>query len=303
MNSSNQTTSLSEKATLILQYMIVVFTTIGIGLNIVTFAIFTHKKFQRMAFSFYFRVLLVSDIFHMIINYRIFPKVVYTRSLDRAWIGLCELLEYLSYIAGAVSIWTIGLILLDRFLIIAYLQRISIIKKRKFQILAVFIVFVFNSLYYVTIPIYREVMPQNESSNLSHSYYCTYLNQDKAFIVYWSDLINMVLGCLIVNNVLTTLTLICIYESRKRTNHLETQINRDIKFAINSIVLNFFVFIFQTPISVILIVNNYYGQSNVLFSIGVLLFTFRCSISFIANMISNSIFYSQALIIFRLKSK
>lgn len=296
--------STEDKVTYILEYTMLAFTLIGIGLNIFTFVVFLQKKFHKMAFSFYFRILLTSDTLLLLVNFNYFFEIVYSRSLDHIWIGFCKLLQYISYVSGAVSIWTISLILLDRFLSIAYCNRFLIIKKRRFQVLTVLLVIVINSIYYITIPIYRKL---HENTSVNSSPICSYIDQRKAFIVYWSDLINMVLGCLILNNVLTALTLSCIFNSRKRIHKEETYLMsnlrfQDIKFAFNSIALNVVIFVCQTPISIILILSIYRGQSYSLFSVGLLLFTFRCSMSFVVNMVSNSIFYSQVLVILKLKS-
>lgn len=183
--------------------------------------------------------------------------------------------------------------MLDRLVTIAYRHRFPIVRKKSFQISLVILVVVYNSIYYLTIPVFKQIVIVQETNYSTYRIACSYGNREQEFIVYLSDFVNITFGNLIVNNILTALTLVQISRSRKRAIH-HRRSKRDRKFAVNSIVLNVVMFVFETPVLIILVVNSYRNQeSDLLFSIGVLFFTVKCSSSFIVNMITNSIFYSE----------
>lgn len=285
----------------VLQYSMVVISTVGIILNILTYLVFQRKRFKKTSFSFYFKALIISDILMLVFNYRVFLNILYKISLDNMNQFLCKFLEYTGYIIGSVNVWIVSLILFDRLVSIVFLQRLSFIKTRMFHFGSVLAVITVSALIYIPMPYFREFLAPNQESNQSNNSLICWYPGDSSLITYWLDMANMLLGCLLSNNILAIITMFHIYRSRKRCQRLDKSVAKDIKFAINTIVLNIVIFLLQTPVSIILIIVEYLKDElivEILFSFGVLLIAIKCSTALLVNLTSNSIFYSEFLKIF-----
>jgi hypothetical protein len=112
--------------------------------------------------------------------------------------------------------------------------------------------------------------------------------------MYWVDLINLTVVTHFVNNFFSSLTICNVLRTRKNALMTLHQI-RDRKFAINSVFLNLECFILKTSILIVLIVGfylNFESKSSykATFAIAEILFTLECAISFLVNILVNSIF-------------
>lgn len=281
-----------------IQYLIVALSLLGIVCNVLTFLVFQRKRFQNLSFAFYFKSLIVCDSILLVINYRLFVNIIFHNVIDDLGNFSCRCFEYVSYLIGGLSFWLIDLNLLDRLLFIVYFQRLAILRNRRFQIGAVCALVALNALIYTPMPFFRQIvqLTSTQAEINGKNYSCQYMSSTDSDIVYWIDLTNVVLAELVVNNVLSVASIVFINKSRKRANCIDTNVSKNIKFAITMLVLNLVVFVLQTPVSIILLLINKkrlqfsYGQVQILYSIGILLFTINCASLLAINLLSNSIF-------------
>lgn len=117
---------------------------------------------------------------------------------------------------------------------------------------------------------------------------------------------------MIINNILAIVLIVFIYKSRKRIiSNLNGNITRrrqnrtevrDRKFALNSIVLNICCFVLILPLQFDLCFSVYLQWSpeltQMMFTIGVTLFTVLNGSTFFINLTVNSLFYDEFMAIF-----
>lgn len=104
-----------------------------------------------------------------------------------------------------------------------------------------------------------------------------------------------------------------IYKSRQRIianligTHKSRKEERDRKFALNSIVLNLTCFVLMLPLQFDLCFSAYLKWSadlnQMMFTIGVTVFTIQNASSFFINISVNSVFYAEFLIMFGLRRR
>jgi hypothetical protein len=135
---------------------------------------------------------------------------------------------------------------------------------------------------------------------------CSVQDPSKANIIYLTNLVNLTMLTFGVNNILTGLTLVFLFRSRNKFNassHTHTNpshtvtAHRDRKFAINSVVLDLICFVCKTPLLVCLACSTYLNfppeEMNMLFTIGVCIYTIENAQSFFTNYFVNSIFHAE----------
>lgn len=305
--------TLNEKQiTNILQYSLLVITLVGASLNVITFMVFMRKKFNNMAFPFYFRILLISDSFILLHSFRVFLDLVFSYNVDLFSIVLCKLNEYSIYVAQSISVWIFCIILLDRLVSIIFGAKMPIFRKRKFQILLVSLVFTYSILFYLPLPLFLEISlttnssPIFENETISTFKNCLIITKFEYLIIYWMDFSNLITVTLGINNVLVMITLIYIFRTRKNVQQSDRTAIRDRKFAINSIAVNLLSLICALPMLVLLILGKYLelNQDSIklIYSLGEFFNDIRYSSTFFVNMCSNSIFYSELTIMVRSRS-
>ena len=136
-------------STLILLRKVIVYTFpvisfIGFITNIISFVIFSRKRFENTIFSTYFRFYLVFEIINPI-----FPINKMFELNFEMYFGLisdfcCKLRRFFSNFNSSNTPWFLVIISLDRFLSIAYPTRFLLRKKPIFQILISFFIIGIN---------------------------------------------------------------------------------------------------------------------------------------------------------------
>ena len=282
---------------------------VGLIFNTISLVVFSRKTFQNTIFSTFFRCLCVSDIITLLfrIEYLFNYEVADFRSNS---IHLCKIIYYFVYMIPSFSIWVLVVISIDRFLSIVYPTRFLFRKLKRNQILALFLVFIFQSIYWLPVPFLAYISINNGTTNETVSYYCEY----GTITVDIMDLFYSSLFPLFLMFISTSLTLKTIFRSRMKSQNNHQQQNqsaikpKDIKFAISSISLNVFFFIFNIPLTVYSLIHNFFKLESefkeLLYSVCELLFHVNYSTLFFVSYYFNSIFRKEFLrLIKELKSK
>jgi hypothetical protein len=320
--------SLVDKVTFVFQFLTIAVAFIGIAGNLATFVVLSRRAFKKFSFPYYLRVKMLADIYILLHSFRHFSAFFFDASIDLTTEIVCKLAEYTVYVVSEVSIWHLTLIGADRFLSIVFPQRFKIIKKRQFQMILTLLVSLYGVFLYLPMPIYYTLSIQNAGdtqllpdfnsittlSNWSNSSSfvstCSVQEEDKANIINLISLVDTIMLVFFVNNLLTALTLVFLFRSRRKfsaSNSRTTQANsapsstaiKDRKFAINSVVLDLVSFVCKTPLLTLLVCSAYLDigpeEMNMLFTIGVCIYTIENAQSFFTNFLVNSIFHDEFL--------
>jgi hypothetical protein len=236
----------------IIVYSFPVITLIGLITNSISFLIFSQKKFQNTAFSIYYRVYLVFEIFNFLCPINKMFELNFEMYLSLVSNFFCKFRYYFTYSNYAIPPSLLVIISCDRFLCIAYPSKFLFRKKISFQITMSLFAIGYNYCVYIPLWYYYLTEKINNQTNQTITK-CESPGQ-------WIELINlfqelMIPFCLMF--LFTSLTLRTVFNSRKASLNNSANIkSKDMKFAVSSITINILFLILRIPYFFLLLTNN-----------------------------------------------
>ena len=123
-----------QQLTYIFQNLQIVVAAIGIVGNVLNFVVFMRKRFSNFSFSFYSKIMVVTDIIVLLHSFRHWAAFMFDDgNIDLVAQFFCTIDEYQPYVTSFISLWLLSLISVDRLITIAYPNRFNVIKKKWFQ--------------------------------------------------------------------------------------------------------------------------------------------------------------------------
>lgn len=297
----------------VISYPMIIIALIGTISNSLTFAVFMRKKFEKYSFPIYFKFMAISDTI-VLIHSISFPVAILTKFNVQISSELaCKLTDYVKFVSGTISLLLLTLIGFDRMLTITLPQKFKALKKKHIQILLIFIICIGCIGVYICLPLNTHLT--------KHPYFNRFKNQTIILSVT-CDINNLSLNnigivielipVLLVNNVLTTITILYVFKSRaKFANNASRLLSstqrrtllRDLKFAINAITLNLFSFTCKSPYLLYVYYVQYISIPLVCIiqAVVLLLFAIDNASSFFVNILVNSLFRDEFLIMIKIK--
>ena len=297
-----------EQITFIFQNIQAFIAIIGIIGNMLAFAVFLRKPLRNHSYAFYFRVLAWTDSFVLIHAFRHWLRIVADFDVDLLGEFFCRFNEFQPFFASSTSFWIRLLIIFDRLIRVVYPEYFRIIRRKWFLFTAVLILFLYNAILHLILPLnYRlETIEQSDNSTRLVCYLPMEIQRINFTISFLNILISAMFTCILNYKLISS-----IFYSRKNIrNKLQRQHSfmiKDRNFAISSIVLTLFCvfceFIFGTSTLVALNLNLNPTQIELVFTVSVTIALVNLSSVFFINMFMNSIFYKEFFALFRNDSK
>lgn len=186
------------KIAYIFQYMGVCVSVVGIVGNLLTFIVFMRKRFAHNSFSFYIKILILSDTIVLLNSFRIWAAFILDWNVDIIWPFFCTIGEYLPKVCSSVSLWLLALIAFDRWISIAYPNRFGLFKNRLFQTFLVCFICLANLIYNIIWPLNFRI--QNDfvfdaQNNVTNVVVSCVIDPSLDQIGDWLLFINLVLVC------------------------------------------------------------------------------------------------------------
>lgn len=274
---------------------------VGILGNMLSIRVFSQKDLKNHSYSFYWRILSISDSFVLISTFKLWSNHVLGVSLQTISPLFCTLNEYHTYVASFISTWMLALISFDRFLVIVYPNRFKLFRRRPFQSILVFIVVLYSILVNLRIPLNNrlEVFESFNSSKTITIIIChlprSVHNWNFYLILSNTFVVNCVINCALDIKVFFSIRAARV-KSHRIVNGLLSTV-RDRKFAITSIVLNVSSSLLKLPFALGIYVSGYYNLSRdqhhmILTITGAIAVLDNCDLFFV-NLFVNSIFYRE----------
>lgn len=297
------------KVAYVFQYIQIIFATIGIVSNTLTFCVYMRKRLRKYSFSLYMKVMVCMDTLGMMHSYRTWASFILGANLDLVATFFCKVDNYQPYVEATISQWLLVFISLDRLITIAFPNRFVILKNLYFQLGIIIFAVLYSALILIEMPLSYEIVNQNLDPNSTDLNLACVSSKSGDFL--WINLVNLIVVVVFLNNILNALMVVFIFRSRRRINTNMTSRKvakkRDRTFAINVVFLNLTSTLCKIPFSVTLLVANYAQLSGdqilMLFNIVVSISIFDGGLSFFVNMFVNSVFYNEFLVMFRLKKE
>ena len=316
--SSSKAQNIMTKLTTIIVYFYPIIAIVGAAANLISFKIFSNKKFEKTIFSSYFRFITLADTFTLILPLNKFLELnlnIYIQNMSEY---LCKYRMYMTYVIPPISGWTLALISLDRLISIVKPTKFLFRKSRIFQFMLCGSILAFNFVFYLPILFASKFKiddQQTDYENISNKtvYFCEF---NSINYLYWMDLFNSVLIPFTFMLTFTIFTLRALFKSRNKANkHHQNQNKRrskkkkkkvknntnknDLKFAITSVTLNLIFLILNIPFCLYVVIYEYikvkidHDMDSLIFSITLLFYYSNFLSVFFINVIVNSLFKAE----------
>ena len=267
--------------------------------NTLQFIVFSRKKFAKFSSRNFYCVLATQDTFYIIYSLTINELLSYFGiDYQDISIALCRFTSFIIFAFSPISGWIIAFISIDKFISICYPSK-EIIRSGKFQALILSLIYFYNIVYYIPVPIFAESINQNKSSNLSSENGCK-----RTSFFYTMDLFNLALIPFALMLTFSILLIIKIFKTRLRLLSFtlpndRKRLMKDVKFSLSSIVLNLSYILLTLPICVADL-NEFSDEIN---EIIYHLYYLNYLANFYILMATNSIFRKEFFAITRLKPR
>ena len=294
-------------------YSFPLITLIGLITNTISFVIFSGKKFQNSIFSTYFRFLLLFHTLNLISPSNKLLEWNFDFYFSQLSNFSCKIRYWFFYVNFAIAAWFQVIISIDRYLAISLPTKFILRKKFQFQIITSFIIIGFNCCMYIPSLMYY-LKINNESSPIINQ--TTKSNYKCTSPGIWADFMDLFQStvlpfCLMI--LFTLLTIRTVFKSRRSsTNSSLSSVNKskDIKFAFTSILTNIIFILFNLPVFLVDLINDYTKVTDGLFDVylvfnAISYFVYYSNnfLTFFINYYVNSMFKKELLIVLNVVSK
>jgi hypothetical protein len=268
--------------------------------NILSFYIFSRKKFKNTIFSFYFRVSILFYSLYLIILIDFYVSREWNIDFRIHSNWTCKLRYYYANVMTPIPHYIMAFVSIDRFLTIVHPTKFLFRNKISFKLGFCFGSTLFNLIYYVPDLLFYGL--QVEIDNQTSFENKTSCKRNETFLSYLNFL-NDALVPFGIMMIFTILLIKSIHESRKRARSSSVSAtssisksnrskSKDIRFAISSIVVNL-VFIFLTLQAYSILFIDYFYDLFLLSDLFFLFYYCKFGSVFFVSYFTNSIFRNE----------
>lgn len=277
----------------------------GIVTNILAICVFSRKSLRIYSYSFYCRIKAASDILISVYIIRNWTLFIMDFDIDGTTEFLCILNKCLAQIAGMLSLGMLVVISLDRLLLVMYPNRFGVLKKRWFQLIAVFSVIVYSCCLNLVLPLNTQYVVSQVGNQTVRS--CV-VPSNTTLTHSWIRNCNILVIILIINNALNIRLITYIIASRRKVASNATQNrsgSKDRKMIICAISVGFAALICKLPLGTAQLINIYLripsDLSSLILNCCITVMSIEYSAMFFVNIFLNTSFYIEFLNMFGLK--
>ena len=293
-----------KKAILILQSIQASIGLIGIIFNMLTFIIFLRRPLRTHSYAFYFWIMSWTDSIILLQMFRHLARTAFNIDIDLINLFPCKFNEYIPYLFGSICFWIRILILFDRLIRVVYPVYFRIVRRKRFQIIALFLIFTYSALIHSILPLNYRL--ENETAIENSTNLICYLSpeiQGLNFFICLANLAIITVLTVFFNFKLTSFINMSRKRLRNKVVFKSSQLSRkDRTFALSSIGISLTSFFLQIAFSItafiafLLNLNRDLMQLVIVASLTVTICN-NASVFFI-NIFTNSIFYNSFLRLF-----
>jgi hypothetical protein len=274
------------------RFLLISITLFGLFGCIIGLIVFIRKPFPGRMIFITLALLNIASLFYNSIQYYF---DYYASGIDGWSNETCKINNFLFYFLNSVTDFILAFISFERLFEIKYAAT-NPFKKKRFQILAIIIITIYNLILYSPVMYFISLV------NVSNSTSCSFTSSDISLIVRAVDLINSVLISYLLIFIFSASLIYHIFKSRLRLLNLANQqdrikLRRDIRFAFTLVLSNLAYFFLNSPHNiyhVIITTNNRNDLHDILYYLS----WFSICIDFYILFFSNSIFKKEVLKIF-----
>lgn len=278
----------------------VIVVTTGIFGNVLSFVIFSRKRFRTNSISTYCQALALIDCLTLTEIMDTLYSLIYNSEFNRISDASCKFMAYIPTIYNSIPVWILVAFSLDKLLNMQKKSSVKqLLQKKSFQWSLIAAIVLIHALLYIGMPIF--VRRVETSPGVLICVYSTFDLFDVFMIVMVIETCFLPFIIMIVSSVLTIRLL---YKSRRLVERggklTANRKSRDAKYAVSSVVFNFVFIPFKLPIIVSYINSSFGIESSVYFyNVALLLYFFIPASNLVVHLITNSLFRKELGFLFR----
>jgi len=167
--------------------------------------------------------------------------------LSHMSIVACKLRGYWNFAIGAISIWYLVFITIERFVQIKF-HHFKLLQQKNFQRLIIILVIVYNLVAYSPFAIFYEIIPDYDSS-LNETYvFCYFEDSYVEFIMFTFDTVNATVLPFVIITIFSCLLIYTVISSRIRAMRMQSsseknKLLKDIRISVSILVINLTIFL------------------------------------------------------------
>jgi hypothetical protein len=284
-------------STFIAKLVILFFGLVG---NIIGLIVFARKSINRKIKTkpIYQAILFIDSVF---LFSQVFQDTFDSLDIKLSHMSIvaCKLRGYWNFSIGAMSIWYLVFITIERFVQIRF-HHFKLLQQKNFQRLIIMLVIVYNLVAYSPIAIFYNIITDYDSS-LNETYvYCYYENTYEEFIMFTFDTVNATVLPFVIITIFSCLLIYTVISSRIRAMKMQSsseknKLLKDIRVSVSILVINLTIFL-----SLPLQIANYFFTDLDAFLYDVfccIMYSYYCLDAYILYLL-NSNFRSEFLSMF-----
>ena len=232
-------------STFIAKFVILFF---GLAGNIIGLIVFARKSIGKKikTKSVYQALLLIDSVF-------LFSQV-FQDSLDSLNIKLshmsiiaCKLRGFWNFAIGAISIWYLVFITIERYIQIRF-NHFKLLQQKSIQIFIIILVIVYNLVAYSPFAIFYNIITDYDIT-LNETYvYCVFRDPYVEFIMFTFDTVNLTVLPFVIITIFSSLLIYTIISSRIRAIRMQSgsernKLYKDIRISVSILVINLTIFL------------------------------------------------------------
>ncbi len=278
--------------------------------NMVSFIVFSRKKFKNTLFSIYFRFIIITDSFTLIFTIIDYLKYKHNIDIELKGEAFCKLTLYLIYAVAPLNGWVLVVVAFDRLINIKNSSSCLKLRKNKPTQLKICILFlVFNLVYYTPMIKFKKYRMSSSYDEIKNETIINYecILDDSNGLIYIIDFFHSTIFPFFFMILFTCLTLFYLFKSRTKIKSNKNSIkSKDLKFALTSISLNLCFLFLNFPIVLFLLLSNYFelisSNLDLFYVIGSTFYYMNYGNVFYINILVNSLFKNELVQMIKSKS-
>lgn len=226
-------------------YLLALILVFGLLGNLFILKVFSRKRFTKiLQVKSFFRFLAIVESIFLIFIIEMHLDKKYNIKLKSNSRIACKLVTYSSYVIGALPVWILTVISIERFVSVAFSisNFNSYLSRKLVQFTLSFMLVLYNLIFYAPLLFFNDLI--EHSTNYTNETKCDFIDSNSKNILTLIDMVNSFLlpGSLMI--VLSIMAFICIKTSKIHSvaslhgQVLERKLKRDKRFAVVSILLN-----------------------------------------------------------------
>ena len=257
----------------------------GTIFNIINIILFSGRKLSKISLSFMIRLLAINHILNLITFGLWSFDGLYRQNLDSSTVLLCKVISTIGYLFIASNSWILVFISFNRLIMILFSRKPKIFRYKNFYVFISLIIYVYNILYYTPAIIFWDL----EESIDTNMTFCIIPDPKHAKIIGFMDFVNAIMLPFVLMFFLSVSIIILLKKSKNKvidiSNLAIKKNNRNLKFSITILTLNFVFLFFMLPYAIAYILNDETLENFINFFMAL-----YSSIDFFIYIATNSLF-------------